>query len=85
MTERKRRGRQTRRGWGEEKKEIKRLNLVIFLICAFLVVLSIHAGVHPKQVYFEYILLFMVCRSIPSDSTRVVTLRDKSWNKHGTN
>ena len=74
-----------RRG-GEEEK-----NLVIFLICAFLVALSIHAGVLIKQtvklfsktvlysswtikqiqlfIYFKYISLSMVHRSIPRHST----------------
>ena len=35
---------------GENKgRESKRLNLVIFLICAFLFALSVHAGVLTKQ------------------------------------
>ena len=84
-----------RTGGGQNKKrESKRLNLVIFLICAFLVALSIHVGVLTKQsvklfsktvlyslignsmdsktstvIYFKYISLSMVHRSIPSDST----------------
>ena len=37
------------RGEGEERKESNRLNLGIFLVCAFLVVLSIYAGVLTKQ------------------------------------
>ena len=37
-----------RRGGGE-RKESCRLNLMIFLICAFLVALSIYAGVLTKQ------------------------------------
>ena len=66
---------------------------MIFLICAFLVALSIHVGVLTKQsvklfsktvlysligssidrktntvIYFEYISLSMVHRSIPSNS-----------------
>ena len=35
------RGRQMKRGAGEERKESNRLNLEIFLVCAFLVALSI--------------------------------------------
>ena len=38
---RKARGRQMKRGAGEERKESNRLNLAIFLVCAFLVALSI--------------------------------------------
>ena len=34
---------------GEEGKESNWLNLAIFLVCAFLVVLSIYAGVLTKQ------------------------------------
>ena len=37
------------RGRRKKRKESKRLNQVIFLICAFLVTLSIHAGVLTKQ------------------------------------
>ena len=37
------------RGEGEERKESNRLNLVVFLVCAFLVVLSIYAVVFTKQ------------------------------------
>ena len=38
-------------GWGggEERKESNRLNIMIFLVCAFLVMLSIYAGVLTKQ------------------------------------
>ena len=32
-----------------EKKESNRLNIAIFLICAFLIALSIYAGVLTKQ------------------------------------
>ena len=34
---------------GEERKESNRLNLAIFLVCAFLVAQSIKAGVLTKQ------------------------------------
>ena len=37
------------RGRRKKRRESKRLNLAIFLICVFLVTLSIHAGVLTKQ------------------------------------
>ena len=36
-------------GEGEKKERKERLNLTIFLVCAFLVMLSIYAGVLAKQ------------------------------------
>ena len=49
--EKKGRGKANKKGRGRRKKtrESKRLNLVIFLVCAFLVALSIHAEVLTIQ------------------------------------
>ena len=47
--ERKRRAKGRKMGGGEERKESNRLNLAIFLVCAFLVALSIYVGVLTKQ------------------------------------
>ena len=44
-------GWQVRRGGGGERKESKRLNLAIFLICAFLVALPIYAAVLTNYSY----------------------------------
>ena len=48
-TKRRARGRQMGWGGGEERKESNRLNIMIFLVYAFLVMLSIYAGVLTKQ------------------------------------
>ena len=77
MCERKIRARegQMRRGEGEERKESCRLNLAIFLICAFLVALSIHAGVLTKQtvkLFSKTVLYCLIGNSMDNKTNTVV-------------
>ena len=69
---------------GENKRrESKRLNLVIFLICAFLVALSIHAGVLTKQ-SVKTALYSLIGSSMDSKTNTVIYLFQVYFIIHGS-
>ena len=75
--------RQMIRGGGEERKESCRLNLTIFLICAFLVALSIYAGILTKQTVklFSKTVLY----SLIGNSKDNKTIKLSIFKNHATN
>ena len=76
-----------KRGGGEERRESKRLNFAIFLICAFLVALSIYAVVLTKQtvkLFSKAGLYCLIGNGIDNKTNTVIYLFQVYFIIHGS-